>query len=168
MLREYSLDRVHAMTSARYLLPAILIFALAACQQNGAKETGGTLIGAGLGALAGSAIGKGRGKLVAVAIGGIAGALIGKDIGKTLDRADRNNMQRTSQQALEKTRTGSVSKWQNPDSGNSGTVRPTKTFQTASGKYCREYQQTVTVGGKTETAYGTACRQPDGSWKIIN
>jgi surface antigen len=26
----------------------------------------------------------------------------------------------------------------------------------------------VTIVGKTERAYGTACRQPDGSWKIVN
>ena len=32
--------------------------------------------------------------------------------------------------------------------------------------YCREYQHTVTIDGKQEKAYGTACRQPDGSWKI--
>ena len=36
------------------------------------------------------------------------------------------------------------------------------------GAYCREFQHTVTIGGKTEDAYGTACRQPDGTWKIIN
>ena len=24
----------------------------------------------------------------------------------------------------------------------------------------------VTIGGKDEKAYGTACRQPDGSWKV--
>jgi len=25
----------------------------------------------------------------------------------------------------------------------------------------------VIVGGQEEQAYGTACRQPDGSWKIV-
>jgi hypothetical protein len=32
---------------------------------------------------------------------------------------------------------------------------------------CREFQQTITVGGQTQEAYGTACRQSDGSWKIV-
>ena len=32
--------------------------------------------------------------------------------------------------------------------------------------YCREYTRTVRVGGFTQQAYGTACLQPDGSWKI--
>ncbi len=45
-----------------------------------------------------------------------------------------------------------------------------KAFQQAmekgwNGQQCREYQRTVTIDGKTETAYGTACRQPDGTWK---
>jgi surface antigen len=47
-------------------------------------------------------------------------------------------------------------------------VTPTRTYQQSSGEYCREYQQTVTVGGKTQEAYGTACRQPDGTWKIVS
>jgi hypothetical protein len=29
----------------------------------------------------------------------------------------------------------------------------------------REYQSTVVVGGKNVPAYGTACLQPDGSWR---
>lgn len=32
--------------------------------------------------------------------------------------------------------------------------------------YCREYQQTVTIGGTTQQGHGTACLQPDGSWQI--
>ena len=62
-------------------------------------------------------------------------------------------MQRTVHQALETNRTGVTATWNNPDSGHSGTVTPTQTFQTASGQFCREYQQTVTIGGKTEAAY---------------
>jgi surface antigen len=58
--------------------------------------------------------------------------------------------------------------WQNPDSGNAGTVMPTRTYQTASGQYCREYQQTISVGGERHQSYGTACRQPDGTWRIIS
>lgn len=34
--------------------------------------------------------------------------------------------------------------------------------------YCREYQAAATVGGLPQPAYGTACLQPDGSWKITN
>ncbi len=47
-------------------------------------------------------------------------------------------------------------------------MTPVETYQRDDGQYCREFQQTVTIGGKTEEAYGTACRQPDGSWKIVD
>lgn len=32
---------------------------------------------------------------------------------------------------------------------------------------CREFQTTVTIGGKPEKAYGRSCRQPDGTWKQV-
>lgn len=131
------------------------------------KETGGTLIGAGAGAITGAQFGKGKGQLLGVAIGTIAGALIGREVGRSLDEADRLAMERTAQVALEKNRTGDAAEWTNPDSGHAGTITPTRTYQEASGAYCREYQQTVTIGGQQQSAYGTACRQPDGTWKIV-
>jgi len=51
---------------------------------------------------------------------------------------------------------------------SSGYVTATKEGVSDSGKTCREFQQSVTVGGKTEQAYGTACLQDDGSWEIAN
>jgi hypothetical protein len=32
---------------------------------------------------------------------------------------------------------------------------------------CREFRQTITISGQPVQAYGTACRQPDGIWKIV-
>lgn len=34
--------------------------------------------------------------------------------------------------------------------------------------YCREYTKTVSIGGRAEQAYGTACYRPDGSWEIVD
>jgi len=149
-------------------LVAALALVLTGCLGQGQKQTGGTLVGAAAGGLLGSQFGGGAGKLAATAIGALAGAYIGNEIGASLDNADKAAMQQSSQYALEETKTGHTSNWSNPDSGNTGTVTPTKTYQTAQGEYCREYQQTVTVAGKTQEAYGTACRQPDGSWKVRN
>jgi hypothetical protein len=33
--------------------------------------------------------------------------------------------------------------------------------------YCREFHETTTIGGVPQDTYGTACRQPDGSWRIM-
>lgn len=147
---------------------SVIVLSLAACADAGQKQTGGALLGGIGGAIAGAQFGKGKGQLAAVAAGTLLGALIGSEVGKSLDKADRAAMAQTTQTTLESQPTGTTSTWRNPDSGHHGSVTPTKTYQADSGQFCREYQQTVTVGGRTEDAYGTACRQPDGSWKIVN
>jgi len=48
-----------------------------------------------------------------------------------------------------------------------GSVVATKQGINSSGLTCREFQQTITVGGNVENAYGTACLQADGAWKIV-
>ena len=53
------------------------------------------------------------------------------------------------------------------DGGAGGAVVTTREGVSSQGRYCREYRQEVTVGGKSEEAYGTACRNADGSWEII-
>lgn len=53
------------------------------------------------------------------------------------------------------------------DGSTSGAVTALREGHTPDGGYCREFQQTVTIGGKQEQAYGTACRQPDGAWKVV-
>ena len=155
-------------TPAVFVVVAALT--LGACanngQQLGAKQTAGGLFGAVGGAVAGSQIGSGKGTVAAVAIGTLLGAFLGSEIGKSLDNADKAAMAQTTQHTLETQPVGTTSTWHNPDSGHSGT--PTSTYQAPSGQHCREYSQTVNIGGKTEEAYGTACRQPDGTWQIKN
>jgi surface antigen len=34
--------------------------------------------------------------------------------------------------------------------------------------YCREFQQQAAIGGEIREVYGTACRQPDGSWQVVD
>jgi len=125
---------------------------------------------AALGGLGGAAFGG----LIAAAAGGggaaiagsvIGGALLGGLVGNMLDQRDKRLAAEAQQRALESAPTGKRVAWTNPDTGHSGTVTPVRTYQSG-GTYCREYQHTVTIDGKQEKAYGTACRQPDGSWKI--
>ena len=159
--------------SAVPVIAAMTAAAVSGCTQQeldqiGPKQTLGAVGGAILGGLAGAQFGAGEGRLWATGIGAVLGAFAGSEIGKSLDKADKTYMTKTTQATLEHSNTGSTSTWNNPDSGHSGTVTPTKTYQRADGQYCREFQQTVTIGGKEEKAYGTACRQPDGSWKIVS
>ncbi|KAJ6645118.1 17 kDa surface antigen [Pseudolycoriella hygida] len=131
------------------------------------KQGGGTLIGGVAGGLLGSQFGKGTGRLAATGIGVLAGALIGGQIGQTMDDHDRQLAQLSSQKALETGSSGQSVEWRNPDSGNYGYVTPERAFKNDQGQYCREYTQTVVVGGKQEKAYGKACRKPDGQWEIV-
>lgn len=130
------------------------------------KEQGGAGIGAVAGGLLGAQFGKGPGKVFAAGAGALLGAFTGSAIGKGLDQQDKLMAHAASQRAFEQVPAGQKSQWKNPDTGNSGYITPTKTYQ-AEGRYCREYTQEITVGNKTEEAYGTACRQPDGSWEIV-
>lgn len=133
------------------------------------KQTGGTIIGGIAGGFLGSKIGKGRGRAIATIGGAIIGGLLGGAVGSQLDERDRMLMARNTQTSLEKGKSGVPTRWVNPDTGNRGAIIPRRAIKVRRGKretYCREFQQTITVGGKTERAFGRACRQPDGSWKI--
>jgi surface antigen len=160
------------MKLKRFVAVSISSIMLTACAADGTsaikKEHSGGLGGAVAGAWAGSNVGKGKGNIAAIAAGTLLGAYLGKEIGASLDRADMAYYNKTSQYSLESAPTGTTSTWRNPDSGNSGTFTPTQTYKTAQGAYCREYNQTISVGGKVEQAYGTACRQEDGSWQSQN
>jgi surface antigen len=143
------------------------LVALAGCatiEQNPKTAIGG-FGGAAVGGLIAGAAG---GNPAAIAASVIGGALIGGLVGNLLDERDRRLQAEAAQRALETSPAGHSVPWRNPDNGHAGTVTPTRTYQTAQGSYCREFQQTVTIDGKQERAYGTACRQPDGSWRMMS
>jgi surface antigen len=131
------------------------------------KQDWGTGLGAIAGGVAGAQFGKGDGRLVTTALGALLGSAIGSSAGASLDRADLAYYDQTAQRALETGSSGRALPWNNPDSGNSGVVIPSAPYKNTSGQYCREFQNKITVGGKTQNGYGTACRQPDGSWQIV-
>jgi len=140
---------------------ALLAAALAGCEGM-TKQDVGVATGGVIGGLVGSQFGSGSGQAVAIAAGAITGALIGGAIGNTMDKVDQQNVN----YALEHNRTNAASSWKNPDTGNQYTVKPVKTYQ-HEGRYCREYLTKAIINGKEQTMYGKACRQPDGSWKVV-
>ncbi len=140
---------------------------LAACSSTGGtKQTIGGLTGAALGGLLGSQFGSGKGQLAATGAGVLIGGLIGSEIGRSMDELDRMKANRAIVSAYSAP-LGETIRWNNPESGHSGTVTPTRDGTSSRGDYCREFHQTVTIGGRTEEAYGVACRQPDGTWRIV-
>ncbi len=143
---------------------------LASCTQDvvSDKKAAGTVIGSIVGLIVGSKLGSGTGRTVAMAVGGIAGAWIGSEIGQKLNERDQELAREAADEALENGKTGNTDTWSNPDSGNSGSVTPVSdSYETVSNEECRDFESTVTVEGETEVAHGRACRQEDGSWKIV-
>ena len=151
------------------LAATLIALMTAACAQNGqygTKQTIGALGGAAAGGLLGAQFGKGSGKLAATAAGVLIGALIGSEIGRSMDEVDRMKAEQAYNQAATAP-IGQTIAWDNPNTGNYGSVVPTREGTNRStGEYCREFQQTVVIGGREEDAYGVACRRPDGSWEI--
>lgn len=161
------------MQSKTIISVAVAALMVTACQQGGrppggiSKQDVGTVGGAVVGGILGSNVGKGKGQIAGTIGGALLGGMLGSNIGASLDRADMQYYDQTSQRALENAQPGQTMPWKNPQSGNYGTVTPSNYYQTASGQYCREYTQTITVGGQTQEGHGTACRQPDGTWQIV-
>jgi surface antigen len=148
-------------------LVALVLMLTTGCatMQDNPKTTIGAVGGGTVGGLIAAAAG---GNPAAIAASVIGGMLIGGMVGNLLDQRDKQLAAEAAHRAMESTPTGKPVAWQNPDSQHSGTVTPTKTYQTAQGDYCRDYQATVLIDGKQERANGTACRQPDGTWRVVN
>jgi surface antigen len=140
------------------VISSILVFS--GCATGPTQQDAGMIIGGILGGVLGSQVGHGDGTTAAIIVGTLLGGAIGGAVGRSMDDTDRLKTAHT----LETVRTGVPSQWKNPDSGNTYAVVPTKTYETNAGP-CREYTIDAMVGGNMEKLYGTACRQPDGSWK---
>src|SRR3989338_2322979 len=130
----------------------------------GNNTMGATCAGALAGGLIGNQIFRGeKNSFAGVLAGALIGGIVGNRIGNYMDEQDRTNMQ----SAIVNTPVNQQATCTSDKTGPNGqpgsyTVRPIKSYH-AKNPYCREYQTTVTVGGKAQQAYGKACRQPDGS-----
>lgn len=134
-------------------------------------------IGTGLGAIVGGVIGnqfgKGSGRTAAtiggVVLGGIAGNAIAKDACKD-DRHDAYYYNDTYYDAFNDPDEREYG-WRNPYTNNYGYVTTGDTYDDGYRSYagpCREFSQRVFIDGRPETATGIACRQADGTWRIVS
>ena len=147
----------------------LCLLLLSGCAQMGPNEASGTLLGGATGAAVGSMFGGGTGTIVGAAVGGIIGSSIGGNWGRQLDAVARQQHGRAFDRALS---TGNTISWDtvhHPSAErSSGRVEVLRSGRDGYNRLCREYQQTITVGGNTTTGYGTACRNRDGGWMIHN
>lgn len=98
----------------------------------------------------------------------IKGALLQGPFVTYLERSDIDRAYKSASHTLETQPSGQTRIWRNPRNGHWGTMTPTRTYLNAEGWYCREYRQTVTIGGQEHQAGGTACRSDDGVWRVVS
>lgn len=142
------------------------VIALTGCESAGEKQTFGTVLGGVAGGVVGAQFGHGAGSIVGGAIGALLGGLIGNQIGASMDQTDRQEADAAFVKATQ-VPVGETVYWNNGNTGHNGTYRPIRDSESKTGYYCREFVTTVYVHGRTDKLYGTACRQPDGSWHAI-
>ncbi|KAF0139169.1 MAG: hypothetical protein FD153_1004 [Rhodospirillaceae bacterium] len=143
--------------------------AVAGCHgmQDNPKTAAGTVLGGIGGGALGAQFGKGTSKTAAIIAGALLGGLVGSEIGQSLDRADRQYMESARQRAYSASLNEPIT-WNNPQSGHQGSFTAVREgAHQRTGEYCREFNSTLVVEGRQQTATGTACHQADGTWRVI-
>ncbi|KIL97033.1 17 kDa antigen [Paramagnetospirillum magnetotacticum MS-1] len=155
-------------THAPKIVSALLaVSLLGGCADAKLGQTGGAILGGIGGGLLGSQFGGGIGRVLMTSLGAALGAYAGSELGKKLDKADKEEVLKAEEKAQDGP-VGETVAWNNPQTGNSGTVTPVAEGKDAQGRTCRDYHSTILVDGKEEAVNGTACKQPDGSWSVVN
>ena len=153
----------------------------------------GGVLGGVLGGFAGSQFGSGAGQLALTGLGsglgGLFGGYLGGQVGSGFGEpqsagyspasyppagnpyagtgGDDFHAEQARATATDLPLGGSVS-WQNPDTGASGSITPVRDGTSAAGHYCRQFEDSRSVGGLPQTAILVACQQPDGTWYAVN
>lgn len=127
------------------------------------REVIGAVLGGAAGAVIGSRIGERDERFITTVGGAVIGAVVGGAIGKSMDDAD----QACAAQALEYANFKQSVRWQNKAKGAWYTMTPVGLVPTdGKGQECRRYSMLTEAGRQKQTTQGTACRQPDGSWRL--
>lgn len=134
----------------------------------------GTGLGGLVGGIIGNQFGKGSGRTAAtiggVILGGIAGNAIAKDACQD-KRQDAHYYNNAYYDSFNDPDEDERYEWNNPHTNNHGYVSAGEYYEDGYQDYegpCREFSQTVYIDGRPEHATGVACRQPNGTWRIVS
>jgi surface antigen len=158
------------MSSVRRLMPgtlpglaALLIVGCGGSEPLVDESTAGQVLGGVAGAAAGTQVGDGSGQTIATIAGALIGSVVGERIGARMEARD---LERTAQ-ALEYNERAATETWVNPNTGNEFAVTPVATYE-EDGRPCREFEFSVATERGRDTEERTACRQADGTWRIVS
>lgn len=109
----------------------------------------------------------GGGKVASSVIAAMGGGLVNGSIGSSLSAGEKRSALEAEYKALEYTASGQPVGWKGDQASRFGEVVAAQPYRVGS-QDCRQYAQTVHAGGAASTARGTACRNADGSWSLLN
>ena len=124
----------------------------------------GSAAGAAAGGLLGSQVGKSSGNTIATIVGVLGGAVGGGYIGRAMDPSDRGCVG----QSLEHAQPQQSVAWQNPGTGSSYWVTPTRDLRGRNGEVCRKYVTDAVVNHRRQKTTNVACQQSDGNWAPVS
>jgi surface antigen len=152
-------------TTSVALLTAFAVPAYA----GGEDELLGLGIGGAVGGLFGNQFGHGAGRVAATTGGVIVGGLIGDEVGRSLDRSNAYaSASSTDPYARVPLFDQDYQTSYTPNYVAPSAPEPSAIYMDSSyGGYCREFSQHVQMGNHIQENYGTACLQPDGSWRVV-
>lgn len=128
------------------------------------REQIGQVLGGVTGAVIGSTVGQGKGNTAAIIGGSIIGVIVGGSIGRSMDRVDQGCVG----QVLEHGPDGKRVEWTDRDGRTHYQVTPDKPFKDNQGRDCRKYLTNAVTNGNSSKTYNTSCRDPNGTWQLIN
>jgi surface antigen len=126
------------------------------------KKAIGAIMGGAIGGVIGAQVGEGASRNIAILVGAAAGTLIGRHIGGKMDEADRACVG----EALEKAGDNRTVAWAGGDGSTTYRVTPLAR-RPDTDPACRMFELQAATSAGASTSNAQACRDPDGSWRVI-
>lgn len=137
------------------------------CRQDRRNDqAAGAIVGGIIGGVIGNQVFRGERGLGTVA-GVILGGVAGSQLARSGDDCDQYYASYAYYDAFENARPNQRVSWRNERSGNYGYIRPAAYHRDRRGNQCRNYEQEIYVNGRRQIAEGVACRNRDGTWRIV-
>jgi len=156
----------------RWIAVLLMPIFLSACADDPeASRVLGKSLGAGVGAVAGgylgNKVGTGTANALATTVGVAMGAYFGGKLFDKLSRGDLNLASAAQSAALENAPSGKAVTWSNPDTGTAGMATAQPAFEKEGVGPCRPFTHLIQQAGEQAKVEGTACRNADGSWRVL-
>ncbi|MDH3701940.1 MAG: RT0821/Lpp0805 family surface protein [Alphaproteobacteria bacterium] len=152
------------MTNLRIVCTLVVLIAVVGCESYAEREY---VSMAAVAPLLELKIGDNKTQTPPTAPGTLLGSYRGSAVGSSLDAADRRYAEQAAKKGLGTWPDKYTTRWSNPDTGHTGTFTPINSYLSDDRLRCRDYEQSITAIGQSQSDYGTACETDAGSWRVV-